>query len=284
MRYTASVLSLSRLLPLLFLAAALFAAPIHDAARDGDLARLRDLAKDPAVINLQDSSGDTPLHHAARNGRADAVKLLLELGGNPASFNLRGENALDLAIAGHHSSCIKLLFAAKTGPAPALPAGSQPVQWTLITAVSRGKLEIVDMLLKLNANVAATDKEGKTALHWAAVKGYSAIAQRLLDRQANVNARDLQGITPLHDAALGGHREIAELLLAKGAGINARESESQTTPLWIAASWGRDSIVELLLAKGADSSIPSSSGKTPLDAARDNNFTAIVQLLSRPSR
>jgi ankyrin repeat protein len=56
-----------------------------------------------------------------------------------------------------------------------------------------------------------------TALHMAALEGYTAVAKALLaecNAHASSNAADGDGNTPLYRAAVGGHTETVLLLLA----------------------------------------------------------------------
>jgi death-associated protein kinase len=46
----------------------------------------------------QDTSGHTPLHHAARAGQEETVKLLLELGANVHAQDAHGTTPLQCAI------------------------------------------------------------------------------------------------------------------------------------------------------------------------------------------
>ena len=49
-----------------------------------------------ALLLLQDSSGDTPLHDAITKKREDIVRLLTEHNANPAMPNKNGFNAIHL--------------------------------------------------------------------------------------------------------------------------------------------------------------------------------------------
>jgi ankyrin repeat protein len=67
-----------------------FCAEIHEAARDGDLGRVKELLKDsPSLASSQDANGHTPLHYAALNGRKDVAELLLA---NQAEVNAKDGN------------------------------------------------------------------------------------------------------------------------------------------------------------------------------------------------
>ena len=47
-----------------------------------------------AIINAQNQAGNTALHWAALNGHLEAVKILLEHGGDPTITNSRGHDAV----------------------------------------------------------------------------------------------------------------------------------------------------------------------------------------------
>lgn len=47
-----------------------------------------------AIINAQNQAGNTALHWSALNGHLEAVKVLLEHGGDPTVTNARGHDAV----------------------------------------------------------------------------------------------------------------------------------------------------------------------------------------------
>ena len=61
-------------------------AELHEAARDGDLDRIRDhLARDEALLNEADENRQTALHHAVAAGHLAAAEFLLAEGADVAS-------------------------------------------------------------------------------------------------------------------------------------------------------------------------------------------------------
>ena len=56
------------------------------------------LIKHNADINLSDSSGNTPLHHAAAYGWLECVTLLLKYGTDPSPENLWKSTPLTIAM------------------------------------------------------------------------------------------------------------------------------------------------------------------------------------------
>jgi len=55
-------------------------AEIHDAAKNGDIARVTQLLDAGADINTPDGKQNTALHHAARYGHIELVQLLIDRG------------------------------------------------------------------------------------------------------------------------------------------------------------------------------------------------------------
>ena len=61
------------------------------------------------------------------------------------------------------------------------------------------------------------DVEGRTALHFAAANGHLEVLELLLKKDADPNITNEQGNTALHWACVNGHGEAATRLLAAGA-------------------------------------------------------------------
>ena len=80
-------------------------------------------------------------------------------------------------------------------------------------------LDVARLLIDSGAEVDATDENGCTPLHWAALNNSLGMARLLLDRGADVDARTENGWTPLQRAAgtFPKSRAVASLLIEKGA-------------------------------------------------------------------
>ena len=159
-----------------------------------------------------DKLGNQPLHYAALYGSPESVQILLDAGASPNARN------------------------------------SGEVTPLIYAATDAAK---VRMMLARGAEVKSASKQGRTALHVAAVsaQGFE-IARMLLDKSADVDAADERGDTPL-TAANAGNTPLMRLLLEKGADARHANREGMTA-LMNAAGASNTGIVKLLLAKGAD--------------------------------
>ena len=122
--------------------------------------------------------------------------------------------------------------------------------------------------------------DNETALHMAVRTGNCEMVRLLLNAGANVNAQDFSGATPLNMAAFDGNTAVAHVLLESGADVNIVGYRDKTTPLEVVAFRGNLKMVKLLLAHGADPTSKDGNGKTPLQVAKDEQQTDVVQVLS----
>lgn len=137
-----------------------------EAAAGGNSQRAAELAKeDPGIARHRLPDGRTPLHIAVEAGRTD---LAIFFGTRGADLNSGPESPL-LAAVDHPN------------PAAALDIGR--------------------FLLGNASDPNARRKDGQTALHVAAARGYGEITELLIHRGADVSARDANGRSPLEVAS-----------------------------------------------------------------------------------
>jgi len=157
-----------------------FCGEVHDAARGGDLGKVKALLEtSPDLIFSKDDNGLMPLHYAAQYGHKAMAELLLS---NKADVNAKDNY------------------------------GQTPLHY----AAQYGHKAMAELLLNNKAEVNAKTKSRVTPLHMAAQQGYQKIAELLLANKAEVNAKTNFGWTPLYVAAQNGHKDVATLLSQHG--------------------------------------------------------------------
>ncbi|KAL3853514.1 hypothetical protein ACJMK2_017049 [Sinanodonta woodiana] len=177
-------------------------------------------------------------------------------------------------------------------------------------AVWNGDLAKVKQLAKKDHN--ALDKENRTPLHLAVVKGYANIVQELLEwnaatnmednhaktplmkavecnkeecirllleYKASVDAMDKEGSSSLHYAVREGYTRIVAELIKAGAAINKRNKQGYT-PLHVSVIEKKDEVTRLLLENKADPNVMDNSLRPPISyACKDGSITQVKLLL-----
>ena len=285
-------------------------APIHDAARGGDLEAVREIvSREPLAVNSLDESGRTPLIVAAAAGQREVVSLLIERGALVNATNDRGATSLHFAASRGDSQIVRTLIghgavvnaraigcatplcwascAGREGAARVLITEGANVNaecidlWTpLYRAAASGNAGLVELLLLHGAGVNMQCIEGKTPLHNAVESGSEDIVGLLVDENPEVDVRDVLGRTPLWAAVEGGHAGIARLLLERGAEIYENEFESGQTVLHRAALRGYGDVVDLLIEAGADPELEDEEGHTAAGLAARYGHNGVARALA----
>ncbi|KAA8913517.1 ankyrin repeat-containing domain protein [Sphaerosporella brunnea] len=142
---------------------------------------------------------------------------------------------------------------------------------------------VIRLLLSAGANINAADlRERKTALHIAALGGYSGVVSTLLEHGAKLDVKDSDGYQPLHYAAFHGFVRIVKLLLDAGADPNASTADrTEDTPLAWALMRQHPSVVRELMAGGADprKCERAVERRTALSLAASLGYADMVELL-----
>ena len=224
--------------------------------------KLKDVKKlveaDPAIVNIQNSDGETPLFVAVHEEHPEIVTYLIE---NGADVN-------------HKST--------KDG-------------WTVLhIACFLKNAEIVNILLDNNVDINVTSNTGATPLYLVCEHGshnemsidiiYDLIlaAEELGVLAQYINKKEEHGYFPLYVACKNGDNDIVELLLEKGANLDEKNEQRQTA-LIIAIQENQEKshleVIETLLKAGADLLYTDNTGHTALDWAQQNDDDDVIRLL-----
>ena len=158
----------------------------------------------------------------------------------------------------------------------------------LVFSAWAGDLAATEQALLRGADVNTkgllTETNGRTALHWAALKKGDQgrkFCELLIGYGADVNDVNDEGVTPLHAAAgTGGCLPSVLTLLAAGADAGAKNILGRS-PLHQAAHFNQPSYVPHLVAAGAGLCDKDDNGKTPLYLAWAAHNMQVVAILEQ---
>jgi ankyrin repeat protein len=205
---------------------------------------------------------------AARSGRADAVKLLIDRGAAVnAKERVRGQTALMWAVLENHPAVVKLLLA-NGADVNAQTNVSVPDGTTGVPQASSGDIGAHGPGI-YRSRAVPSPSGAMTPLLFAAREGNLEMAHILLDGKADVNRTSANGTSPLVVAITNNHLELAMFLLDRGADPNAADAFHKRTPLYAAVEmrnpeFTRDTpsplpdvrepldVIKALLDRGAD--------------------------------
>ena len=148
--------------------------------------------------------------------------------------------------------------------------------------------EKVEYLLDLGLELAVTmgNSFQTTPLHAAALAGNNDVIEILIKHGADVDATTLDGRTALHYACLRGHTRCTKTLLDNRANANAKDNELKRAPLHVAAEFNRTDCIDVLLSDKYDTivNVTDAHGATALHRAAAythfDKFEAFKLLLS----
>ncbi|XP_077911585.1 ankyrin repeat and SAM domain-containing protein 1A isoform X4 [Halichoerus grypus] len=249
--------------------------PLHHAALNGHKDVVEVLLRNDALTNVADSKGCYPLHLAAWKGDAQIVRLLIHQG--PSHTRVNEQNALEIKEF------------KKYGPFdPYINAKNNDNETALHCAAQYGHTEVVKVLLEELTDPTMRNNKFETPLDLAALYGRLEVVKMLLNAHPNLLSCNTKKHTPLHLAARNGHKAVVQVLLDAGMDSNYQPRRTWVTVLMTccsalsfafqtekgsalheAALFGKTDVVQILLAAGIDVNIKDNRGLTALDTVRE---------------
>lgn len=176
---------------------------------------------------LADEHGLTPLCYAARYGKIDAVRVLLDAHGVCEDLISSSVDTLacvlDEAVAQDREEIVSLLLDEIHQTTSKGHDNLDPVYRSAMFKAVRGhKWAIAKLLVQASTSLDILDASGKTLLCQAVETGDVLFVQLLLECGAAVDSLDAEARTPLHIATEKGFVEIADCLLENGASQHER--------------------------------------------------------------
>ena len=226
------------------------------AAGRGDLTTVEaELARDRALARAGNETGDTALHHAAKQGHLKVVQTLLAAGANVGAVRGDGYRPVHCALMPNWFMPDRL--GARAEIADLLL--SRGARYTIFLAALRNDKEFVGNALARDRSLANFEDTCHHRVLSAAVRRRDvAMTRQLLEHGADPNLPEEgapRGLS-LWIAVNDGERELVRLLLAHGADPNGYV-DSSGTPMSQAQAKGDSRIIELLRTHGGHQPEPS---------------------------
>jgi ankyrin repeat protein len=203
--------------------------------------------------------GMTALMYAARDGRGNNVKALIDAKASVNAQAADGRTALMYAAMSTDAACTRALLDAGAS----VDARDDQGVTSLMLAAARGEVAGVEALLRAGASPEFRNKWGENALLYAARTGSIGKVRVLLNAGASIDAVNNRGESALWLLFENEPEpDMIALLLGRGAKVNQADSASRVTPLMRAAALGSAPCVKLLLNAGADPAPKDGDGLT----------------------
>ncbi len=227
-------------------------------------------ASPEVVALLQDATplSDNDFLQLCATGTAEAIRKAL---GKGAKINAKNED--DMTV---------LMYAARDNADP-------EVMTVLLDAAAefnktglwqKGKSKLGFKTVDVNDG----NKEGMTALMFAAGNNSPEMVRALLNVGADANLKDKQGMTALMFAVGNNLPEAVQALLDAGADANAKDKQDKTALIWAAVKNSSPEMVKILLSADADVNAQDKEGKTALVYAREGKCNPEVEEMLRDAQ
>lgn len=192
---------------------------LHAAAAQGNIDQINTLVRAGENREGRDGNGRTPLHVAVFLKHRPAIHALITLGADTAALDNQKYDAVTIASVADDPETLDLLL--KRGASAALTTSIYDGT-ALIAAAHLGHDEVVRLLVQSKAPLDHVNNLGWTAVIEAVILGdggvrHQATLRHLIAAGANLNIPDRQGKTPLAHARMRGYVEMAALLEQAGA-------------------------------------------------------------------
>jgi ankyrin repeat protein len=266
------------------------------ACKKGNLDIVSALLEQGAAVDATSTEGNTPFMEASQFGHTKSMERLLEFKANLNAQNKKGQTALWLAVDNNQLNATELLLKKK---AKMELLDTETQNSALMNAVLKGNADMVDMLLKRDANPNVINpKTGLTPFTQALTLLWSgATNEAIKASQKRIATAFVSDTTPstLAGSAKSYGKSIrntitkTKLTLGPYAGfskidatmrkIDVNVPMGQSTPLLLAIENKDTDMIMWLVAKGAKLTAQGTPKKIPLFVGLESNDKPLIELL-----
>jgi ankyrin repeat protein len=244
------------------------------AIRANDLKTIEEMSTRGAV-QVRDRLEWTPLHYAALYGSTEAVRILLEAGGDPNARTLA--QATPLMFAAYSPEKTRLLVEKGADVNAKAKDGTTALY---VAAGAQRNERTVHFLLEKGANPNDIRPSGADVLMRAAAHQDATVIRLLLEKGLDPRQAAKSGDTALTESILPGDHRNARMLIEAGADANAANTDAGTvkngpidsfgvTPLMLAATLDEPAQLSTLIKAGAK-----------LDSTDHRHMTALMMAIA----
>ena len=254
------------------LAMSLYQYPLHGAAWDGDVDKVRELLEHGRYdVNEVNKYDETPLHVACEHGNLNVARMLI--GTFKADMTIQdrdGATGLMLAIKHGHDNVAHALLEDYQCPVDIRDKHKTTV---LHYACSANAIQSMKTLIqKYKVDMYSRNCANNTPLHVAAINGNQKVALTLIKEfGCDVNIKGYRGRSALHSACAGRCVDMVKCLSKYISPLVV--DDYGNTPLHTCCEFNDSACVEALLALNAPVLIRNNSGETPKDLVAYSYFT-----------
>ncbi|WP_342226360.1 ankyrin repeat domain-containing protein [Rickettsia endosymbiont of Urophora cardui] len=255
---------------------------------------LENLIEHGANLNVVDSFGNTPLHHAAANNDVEMVELCINNNANIDARNHLGETPLHIA-----TNNIRYRGGRTT----------RDIKTDVINSnIDTKTKKIISILVQHNANLSIQNNHDDTALHLAVKKHAIEVVELLLNAVMDgillyiennngdtivklalisgdykmiscfINFRDYSGSSILHLAVKNNAKEIIGLLIKNKVDLNIVDKDGYTA-IHLAVASSNEELVEYLIGYKVNINIQDMRGNTPIHLSAGIRNIKIFEML-----
>ena len=222
-------------------------------------------------VNQISKDGNTALMFASSAGKLDIVKYLVESGADLSKKNKRELTAAEIAAEKSHKEVLNY-FIDLLGENILSPKYKK-LPKRFLSAVSKGKLDIVKQMMTGGIDINTTDENGTTPLMIASFEGHEPLVTYFIDMGADLMKKDYRGKIALDYAVQNEKYEIAGLLK------EACENEKRNPRIFQIIQKGNVNHLKQLIEWGIYVNVENEAGETPLMGSVLKNDLEMMKLL-----
>ena len=197
---------------------------IFKASKRGEQLIIEKFLNEGVVVDIEDNSKWTPLHHSVKHGHINCAKFLLMRGAD-INHQADGVTPTPIFLVNVNDHDMASFLIENGANLNVTSNGFSP----LMLAIEAGSLILSNLYIAEGADLNIQEPLfGGTALWIASRKGYKGIVLGLLGKGVDVNKSLKSGVSPLMEAAKNGHEDVVNLLIAGGANVNAKNDIGNT--------------------------------------------------------